>query len=904
MRTLLTYLLLAVAVLAAPSQAQPVDICDRTPEVRDAILQTLGAGDCANVERLGNVASLDLTDQGLTALQAGDFDGLTNLKGLGLSDNQLTALPVGVFDSLTNLVTLELDFNRFSALPAGVFDSLTSLRWLSLHNNALTTLPAGVFEAAAQLQYLYLQRNELTALPAGVFDGLTRLERARLSNNRFTTLPAGAFAGLANLEYLTLFDNQLAALPADTFDDATRLETLHLDSNQLTALPVGVFDDLISLEFLHLDRNQLTALPAGAFDYTTNLEILTLRNNRLTVLPAGVFNGMAHLQLVALHDNWLTTLPADAFAGMPELVALGLAGNRLTALPPDVFDGSGLQDLNLRRNRFRTLPPNVFHEVPLRFLHLQDNQLTTLPPGVFDNQPLMRLLDLRGNHLVGLAGSDPLFAGVASTADVRLAGQTAAPRPGAAVPLMLSASGAGRQGFVRIVNESGQSGSVRVSAFDDGGYAPDPIEFQLHAGKAVHFNSNDLENGNASKGIEDGIGTPIQGHWRLDVDTALDVRVLAFVRTDDGFLTAMHDVLPRAADGRLVAQTFNPGSNRSQQSRLRLMNTGTSAESVSIEGVDDQGAAAGPVTLTLAAGESRTLSALDLENGAQGLTGTLGDGAGKWRLLVAAGEPVVGVNLLEAASGHLTNTSTATRVVNARRLAVPLMPWASGSGRQGFVRIVNESAESGSVRVFAFDDGGYAADPIEVRLDARQVVHFNSDDLENGNPDKGIARGIGTPVQGDWRLDVETALDVRVLAFIRTADGFLTAMHDVLPRAADGRLVAETFNPASNRNQISRLRLVNTGDAPESLRIEGFDDQGAISGLVGLRLAAGESRTLSALDLENGTQGLAGRLGDGAGKWRLFIAAGDSVVGMSLLEADSGHLTNISTIGGGATEGQ
>ncbi len=145
----------------------------------------------------------------------------------------------------------------------------------------------------------------------------------------------------------------------------------------------------------------------------------------------------------------------------------------------------------------------------------------------------------------------------------------------------------------------------------------------------------------------------------MDVETDLAVRVLAFVRHGDGFLTAMHDVLPRDADGRLVAHTFNPGGNMNQASSLRLVNSGANDENVSIEGVDDQGGSGGPVTLTLSTGESRTLSAVDLENGAEGLTGTLGDGAGKWRLLITAGNPVVGMSLLESASGHLTNISTA-----------------------------------------------------------------------------------------------------------------------------------------------------------------------------------------------------------------------------------------------------
>ena len=628
------------------------------------------------------------------------------------------------------------------------------------------------------------------------------------------------------------------------------------------------------------------------FDALGGLQWLYLYGNQLTELRAGLFAGLASLQTLNLEENQLTALPAGLFDDLASLRFLVLYGNHMTTLPAGVFDGL----------------------TNLEGLRLNDNRLTDLPAGLFDDLASLQLLDLSDNRLVELARDDPLFGRLSSQVDIRLGGQTGV-RFAAAVPLMMAASDATRQGFVRIVNESGESGSVRAFAFDGdapyqfGAHAPDPIEIRLDAGQTIHFNSNDLENGNPNKGIERGVGaSPYRGDWRLDVKTALTVRVLSFVRTSDGFLTAMHDVLPRDAAGRLVAHTFNPGSNRNQESRLRLVNTGRNAESVSIEGVDDRGSAAGPATLMLAAGKSRTLSAFDLENGADGLTGTLGDGAGKWRLFITAGDSVVGMSLLQAASGHLTNMSTmgvATDDATGARLAaaVPLMLSASDSTRQGFVRIVNESEESGSVRVFAFDDGGYAPDPIEIRLGAGRTVHFNSNDLEDGNANKGIEGGVGGPAQGDWRLDVETDLAVRVLAFVRTTDGFLTAMQDVLPRGDDGRLVAHTFNPGSNMNQVSRLRLVNTGDNAESVGIEGVDDRGTTAGPATLTLAPHESRTLSAFDLENGAHGLTGTLGDGAGKWCLFLTAGDRVVGMSLLEAASGHLTNIST-GGVAIEGQ
>ena len=888
-------IVLAALLLCAAGQAQTVDICDRTPQVRDALLEAVDADDCAAVdsEGLAGVETLNLQSKQVTALRAGDFDGLTSLQDLDLRENQLTALPDGAFDGLTSLQDLDLAENQLTALPEGAFDGLASLRLLSLYRNQLTALPDGAFDGLTSLVSLWLRGNLLTALPDGAFDGLASLRWLHLSDNQLTALPDGVFDGLASLQSLNLYGNQLTALPDGAFDGLTSLEQLGLEANQLTTLPDGAFDGLASLRFLNLSGNQLTALPDGAFDGLASLQWLHLDSNQLTALPDGAFDGLASLRLLNLYDNQLAALPDGAFDGLAGLPWLWLHENQLTTLPAGVFDGlTSLQGLLLR-----------------------DNQLTSLPAGVFDGLASLRSLDLRDNHLVGLTRDDALFAGLSSEVDVLLDGQAAAGRLAAAAPLMLSSSDR-RQGFVRVVNESNESGAFRVFAFDDGDHAPDPIEIQLGAGKVVHFNSDDLEDGNAGKGVEGGVGGPVQGDWRLDVESDLAARVLAFVRHGDGFLTAMHDVLPRDDNGRLVAHTFNPGSNMNQESKLRLVNAGANDENVSIRGVDDQGVVAGPLYLWVDAGESRTLSASDLEAGFVGervydaagnflrLTddGRLGDGAGKWRLRIIAGRSVVGMSLLESASGHLTNISTAGVATNGDTLtrlaaAVPLMLSTADSTRQGFVRVVNESNESGAFRVFAFDDGGHAPDPIEIRLGARQVLHFNSDDLEDGNAAKGLETGVGGPVQGDWRLDVETDLAVRVLAFVRHGDGFLTAMHDVLPRNADGRLVAHTFNPGSNMNQASKLRLVNSGANDENVSIEGVDDQGGSGGPVTLTLPAGKSRTFSAADLESGANGLTGALGDGAGKWRLLITAGNPVVGMSLLESASGHLTNISTAG-------
>ena len=53
--------------------------------------------------------------------------------------------------------------------------------------------------------------------------------------------------------------------------------------------------------------------------------------------------------------------------------------------------------------------------------------------------------------------------------------------------------------------------------------------------------------------------------------------------------------------------------------------------------------------------------------------------------------------------------------------------------------------------------------------------------------------------------------------------------------------------------------------------------------------------TFTAQQLEAGHGDLDGRLGDGSGKWRLFVDAGRPIGVMSLMESPTGHLTNLST---------
>ena len=213
-----------------------------------------------------------------------------------------------------------------------------------------------------------------------------------------------------------------------------------------------------------------------------------------------------------------------------------------------------------------------------------------------------------------------------------------------------------------MLNLSDRAGTVSIRAIDDSGQEFGPVSLAIAARSARHFNSTDLENGNPGKGLSDGVGDG-EGHWRLELDTALDIQPLAYIRTDDGFVTAMHEVVAADDAGRYLVSFFNPGKNRNQVSSLRVVNPQDTAATVTIAGTDDRGrSGASKVRLTVPAGGARQVSVQDLEAGASGLSGSLGVGSGKWRLSIDANRPAIHVvNLLRSPTGHLANLSTIRR---------------------------------------------------------------------------------------------------------------------------------------------------------------------------------------------------------------------------------------------------
>ena len=234
---------------------------------------------------------------------------------------------------------------------------------------------------------------------------------------------------------------------------------------------------------------------------------------------------------------------------------------------------------------------------------------------------------------------------------------------------------------------------------------------------------------------------------------------------------------------------------------------------------------------------------------------------------------------------------------------LPLFVSASHQTLQGVVRIINRSERAGTVTIHAVDDSGQRFGPVTLSLEANATQHFNSDDLRDGAPDKGLTGSIEDG-EGNWRLEFETSLDIEPLAYTRSkGEGFLTSTHDVVGEDESKRWHVPIFIPGSKAAQHSWLRVINTADIDTEVVIEGLDDLGvwAPGGEVRFSLPANAARTFNARALEAGSSEsnfeFEGNFGDGAGNWQLFVSADQPIQVMSLLFSTSGHLTNLSTGG-------
>ncbi len=340
-------------------------ICDRTEQIRDAILAQLAwmnISDCKNVTdpyMSYVLVLLGLENSGITELQAGDFEGLSWLGSLNLSRNNLSPLPEGVFDDLGSLIVLYLDINHITELPAGVFDNLSQLRYLNLGNNGLRELPAGVFDNLSNLRDLYLgfrwehnipdsevySENNLADLPAGVFRNLSNLETLSISDNNLSVLPDGMFTGLTNLDQVNLIGN-----PGATFTIQAELEQ-YGDAVVVKVTEGAPFDMLVTLSAEGSTLSTTTVTVNGGTDSSEPVTVIPSdEESQITVnVDSADFQNYASHHTRAIRAGTGVSLAFSRNSpatGTPAISGTVHVGQALTADTAGISDADGLTNVS------------------------------------------------------------------------------------------------------------------------------------------------------------------------------------------------------------------------------------------------------------------------------------------------------------------------------------------------------------------------------------------------------------------------------------------------------------------------------------------------------------------------------------------------------------------------------
>uniref|UniRef100_A0A8C3NJU6 Slit homolog 2 protein n=1 Tax=Geospiza parvula TaxID=87175 RepID=A0A8C3NJU6_GEOPR len=319
-------------------------------------------------KKLPQLRKINLSNNKITDIEEGAFDGASGVNELLLTSNRLESVQHKMFKGLESLKTLMLRSNRVSCVGNDSFTGLSSVRLLSLYDNQITTVAPGSFDTLHSLSTLNLLANPFNCNChlAWLGDWL-RKKRIVTGNPRcqkpyfLKEIPIQDVA----IQDFTCDDGNddnscspLARCPAE----CTCLDTVVRCSNKgLKALPKGIPKDvteLILYIFRILSYNRLRCIPARTFDGLKSLR-LSLHGNDISVVPEGAFNDLSALSHLAIGANplycdcnmqWLSDWVKSEYKepGIARCAGPGeMADKLLLTTPSKKFTCQGPVDVNI-----------------------------------------------------------------------------------------------------------------------------------------------------------------------------------------------------------------------------------------------------------------------------------------------------------------------------------------------------------------------------------------------------------------------------------------------------------------------------------------------------------------------------------------------------------------------------
>ncbi|CAO2822443.1 unnamed protein product [Amaranthus hypochondriacus] len=370
-----------------------------------------------NCDSNQRVTSINLANQGLSAVLPVSLNSLSQLTTLSLQQNQFHGSLPSLSD-LSNLQNVFLDNNNFTSIKNGTFSGLSALQILSISfNEALSPWPfPSEIRDSVNLVSFYASNAKMEGEIPDLFGVFPGLQNLRLSYNNFSGSLPSSFNG-SSIQVLWINNAGLSG-SIDVVSGMTQLTQVWLHGNRFTG-PIPDLSDCKEIFDLQLRDNQFTGIVPSSIVSLPKLLNVSLQNNELQgPLPefpktvekwslgnSSNTNSFCRDDFGDCDPQVNTLLDVAKDLGFPIKLADSWKGNDACNQWSFITCDSNKKVIivNFAKQGFSgTISPAFANLTSLTDLLLNDNNLTGTIPASLSTLPKLKRLNVSNNDLSGI----------------------------------------------------------------------------------------------------------------------------------------------------------------------------------------------------------------------------------------------------------------------------------------------------------------------------------------------------------------------------------------------------------------------------------------------------------------------------------------------------------------------
>lgn len=184
---------------------------------------------------LTSLHTLSLSNNSISVIESDSWDFVLGLNTLYVLLFTLSEIENGSLIDLF-IASRELSNNKLDAIEATTLEKLTNLKVLYMRSNLIKSISEAAFRYVPNLEVLDVSHNLINSAIEDLnapFASLTQLQRFDLSANRIMNINKNAFVGLQSLQVLDLTGNNVTTIQNNAFAELMSLKELLIDSPTL-----------------------------------------------------------------------------------------------------------------------------------------------------------------------------------------------------------------------------------------------------------------------------------------------------------------------------------------------------------------------------------------------------------------------------------------------------------------------------------------------------------------------------------------------------------------------------------------------------------------------------------------------------------------------------------------------